>query len=43
MKITRHIIIRILVVAIPMLLLYFYSEMAIRELIDKENIVLMWC
>ena len=28
MKITKHIIIRILAIAIPLLLLYFYSEMA---------------
>ncbi|MEG0760754.1 hypothetical protein [Chryseobacterium sp.] len=31
MKITRHIIIRILVVTIPLLLLYFYSQMAIER------------
>ncbi|MFC0425901.1 hypothetical protein [Chryseobacterium scophthalmum] len=37
MKITRHIIIRILAVAIPMLLLYFYSEIAIEANRQREH------
>ena len=37
MKTSRQIIIRILVVAIPLLLLYFYSEMAIEENRKREH------
>ena len=37
MKITKHIVIRILAVAIPLLLLYFYSEMAIEANRQREH------
>ncbi|REC44498.1 hypothetical protein [Chryseobacterium sp. 5_R23647] len=37
MKITKHIIIRILAVAIPLLLLYFYSEMAFEANRQREH------
>lgn len=37
MKIIRHIIIRILAVAIPLLLLYFYAEMAIEADRQREH------
>lgn len=37
MKITKHILIRILAVVIPLLLLYFYSEMAIEENRKREH------
>ena len=37
MKITKHIIIRILAIAIPLLLLYFYSEMAFEANRQREH------
>lgn len=37
MKITRHTIIRILVVTIPLLLLYFYSQMATEANRQREH------
>ncbi|AZB29118.1 hypothetical protein [Chryseobacterium balustinum] len=37
MKITKHIIIRILAVAVPLLLLYFYSEMAFEANRQREH------
>lgn len=37
MKITIHIIIRILAVVIPLLLLYFYSEMAFEANRQREH------
>ncbi len=37
MKITKHIIIRILAIAIPLLLLYFYSEMVFEANRQREH------